>query len=45
MAYKPVFHAYSAILDSYFYAYSAIMDSFVIVNIILEKHCIPQYYC
>jgi len=26
MAYKPAFHAYSAILDSFFYAYIAIVD-------------------
>jgi len=35
MAYKQVFHAYSAILDSFFYAYRAIVNSFVIVS--LEK--------
>jgi len=29
IAYKPVFHAYSAILDSFFYACSAIVDSFI----------------
>jgi len=27
MAYKPVFHACNAILDSFFYAYSAIVNS------------------
>jgi len=32
MAYKPAFHAYSVILNSFVYAYSAIMDSFVIVS-------------
>ena len=45
MAYKPAFHAHSAILDSFVYAYSAFVDSCVIVPFFLEKHCIPQYYC
>jgi len=44
IAYKPAFHAYSDILDSFFYAYSAIVDSFVIVSFFLEKHCILQHY-
>jgi len=44
MAYKPAFHAYSAILDSSFYAYSAIVDNVVIVFSFVEKHCIPQCY-
>jgi len=43
MAYKPAFHACSAILNSSFYAYSAIVDSFVIVCVYVEKHYIPQY--
>ena len=43
MAYKPAFHAHTAILDSFFYAYSVILNSFVIV--FLEKRYIPQYYC
>jgi len=33
MAYKPAFHAYSAIVDS-----------FVIVSLFLEKHYTSQYY-
>jgi len=37
MAYSPVFHAYSTILNSSFYAYSAIVDSFVIVFFILRN--------
>ena len=37
-AYKPAFHIYRAILESFFYAYSAIVDSFVIVSLCLEKH-------
>jgi len=37
MAYKPVFHAYSAILDSFFYAYSVIVDIFVIVSFFLRN--------
>ena len=41
-AYKPVFHIYRAILESFFYAYSAIVDNFVIVSFFLEKHYIPQ---
>ena len=44
MTYKPAFHAYSAILDSFFYAYCGMVDSFVIVPLFLEKHYIPQYY-
>jgi len=45
MTYKPAFHSYSFILDSFFYAYSAIVDSFVIpvIPFFLEKHYIPQY--
>jgi len=43
-AYKPAFHTYRAILESFFYAYSAIVDSFLIVSFFLEKHYIPQYY-
>jgi len=39
-AYKPTFHIYRAILESFFYAYSAIVDSFVIVSFFLEKHYI-----
>jgi len=42
MADNPVFHAYSAILNSSFYAYSAIVDSFVIVCFHVDKHHIPQ---
>ena len=38
MAYKPVFHAYNAILDSFFYAYSVIVDSFVVVSFFLRNH-------
>jgi len=30
MAYKPGFHVYSAMLNSFLYAYSAIVDGFVI---------------
>jgi len=41
-AYKPDFHIYRAILESFFYAYSAIVDSFVTVSFFLEKHYIPQ---
>jgi len=41
MAYKPAFHAYSAILDSLFYAYGAIVDSSVKVSSFPEKHDIP----
>jgi len=44
MTYKPAFHAYNAILDSFFYAYSAIVDSFVVISFFLEKDYIPQYY-
>jgi len=29
IAYKPAFHAYSTILDSFFNAYSAFVDSFM----------------
>jgi len=38
MAYKPAFHAYSPVLDSFFYIYSTIVDSFVTVLFFLEKH-------
>jgi len=37
MAYKPAFHAYSAILDSFFYIYSAIVDSLVIAVFFKEN--------
>jgi len=37
MTYKPAFHAYRAILDSFFYAYSAIVDSFLIVSFFLRS--------
>jgi len=37
MAYKPTFHAYNTILDSFFHAYSAIVDSFVIVSFFLRN--------
>jgi len=40
MAYKPVFHALSAILDSFFYTYGAIVASFVKASFFLEKHYI-----
>jgi len=40
--YKPAFHIYRAILESFFYAYSAIVDSFVIASFFLEKHYIPH---
>jgi len=43
-AYKPAFHIYRVILESFFYAYSIIVDIFVIVSFFLEKHYIPQYY-
>jgi len=36
-AYKPAFHIYRAILESFFYAYSAIVDSFVIVSFFLRN--------
>ena len=42
MAYKLVFHANSAVIDSLFYDYSAIVDSFVVASF-LEKHYLPQY--
>jgi len=44
MAYKPTFHAYSAITDSFFHANSVIVDSFVIPSFFREKHYIPQNY-
>ena len=43
-AYKQVFHACSAIPDSFFYAYSAIVDSFVMVSFFLEEDYILQHY-
>ena len=43
-AYKPAFHIYRAILESFFYAYGAIVVNFVIVSFFLEKHYIRQYY-
>ena len=44
MAYKQVFHACSAILDSFFYAYSAIVDSLVMVSFFLKEDYILQHY-
>ena len=44
MVYKPFFHDYSAILDSFVHAYSAIEYSFMPVAFFLEKRCILQYY-
>jgi len=41
MAYKPDFHACSAILDKFFDASSTIVDSYVIAPFFLEKHYIP----
>jgi len=38
MVYKPVFHAYSGIPDSFFDAYRAIVDSFLIFSFFLEKY-------
>jgi len=43
-AYKQVFHACIAILDSFFYAYTATMDSFVMVSFFLEEDYILQRY-
>jgi len=37
MAYKPAFHAYSAILNSFVYAYSAFAESFVIAFFLLRN--------
>jgi len=45
-AYKPAFHIYRAILESFFNAYSTIVDSFVIVSFFLRYIIFhtPQYY-
>jgi len=45
-AYKPAFHIYRAILESFFNGYSAIVDSFVIVSFFLRNIIFhtPQYY-
>jgi len=42
MAYKPVFHANSALLDSFFYAYSTTVDRSVIFSFCLDKYYISQ---
>ena len=40
--YKPAFHIYRAVLESFFYVHRATVDSFVIVSFFLEKHYIPH---
>jgi len=37
VAYKPAFHIYRAILESFFYAYSAIVDNLAIVFFFLRN--------
>jgi len=41
-AYKPAFHIYRAVPESFFYVHSATVDSFVIVSFFLDKHHIPH---
>jgi len=42
MAYKPVFHAYSAILDSFFYAYGTIVDTLTVTATAMGKYSASQ---